>query len=255
MVTVPLPSRLFSLWWTRKDLHHLRACYNRATHHMQLSIGQLTVQHLVCAMTYTLLVMPIGILIHTLILAALTLLRMELLTVLQSWLEARTFHLTRLRYFISLESRCLFYSHARKNHQNSKKNYSPKKSLLIKTNCKAESIGSQRFDYFMCLIHGFILLFKLNGTHVPVRWSGTRSEAVSASNVLVFSRYPGHQKQIYFNLVITDLPGFFYSFWCENGAKHRSTTRRRPVCDLCLHLFYICASTHGVFESCLPVHT
>ena len=153
---MPLPSRLFSLWWTRKDLHHLRAWYTKALHHVQFSIGQLTVQHLVCAMTYTLLVMPIRILIHTLILAALTLLRMELLTVLQSWLEPRNFHLTRLRYFISLESRCLFYSHARKNHQNSKKNYNPKNRF--KTNCKAESIASQRFDYFICLIHGFISL-------------------------------------------------------------------------------------------------
>ena len=130
MVTVPLPSRLFSLWWTRKDLHHLRAWYNKADHHMQFSIGLLTVQHLVFAMTCTLLVMPIRILIHTLILAALTLLRMELLTVLQSWLEARTFHLTRLRYFISLESRCLFFFPCSQKPSELKEKLHPKKITL-----------------------------------------------------------------------------------------------------------------------------
>ena len=157
MVTVPLPSRLFSLWWTKKDLHHLRAWYNKADHHMQFSIGLLTVQHLVFAMTCTLLVMPIRILIHTLILAALTLLRMELLTVLQSWLEARTFHLTRLRYFISLESRCLFFFPMLAKTIRTQRKTTPQKNHF-KTNGKAESIGSQRFDYFMCLIHSFILL-------------------------------------------------------------------------------------------------
>ena len=125
-------------------------------HHMQFTVIQVTVQHLVMAMTYTLLIMLIRILVPTIILAPHTLFQITLQTVIQSWLEPVTFHLTRLRYFISLESRCLFYSHARKNHQNSKKNYTPKNHF--KTNCKAESIASQRFDYFMCLIHGFISL-------------------------------------------------------------------------------------------------
>ena len=106
----------------------------------------------------------------------------------------------------------------------------------------------------LCLIHGFSLLFKLNGTHVRVRWSMTRSDAVCEYRSFQ-SQYPGHRTQMYFNLAITDFPGFFYSYWCKNGAKHRSTTRRKPVSDLCLHLFFIYASTRGVFESCLPVHT
>ena len=84
---------------------------------MLFTVGQVTVQYLVGA-TYSLLIMPVRILIPTLILASITLSRMELLTVLQSWLEPITSHLTRLRYFISLESRCLFYPHALTNHQN-----------------------------------------------------------------------------------------------------------------------------------------
>ena len=103
---------------------------------MQFAVGQVTVHHLVVGLTSTLLIMPVRILIHTLILAALTLSRMELLTIVQSWLEPVTFHLTRLRYFISLESR------------NSKKNYTPKNHF--KMYCKAESIGMTRhFDYSM----------------------------------------------------------------------------------------------------------
>ena len=114
---------------------------------MQFAVGQVTVQHLVVGgLTSTLLIMPIRILIHRLILAPLTLFQMELQTVIQSWLEPVTFHLTRLRYFISLESRCLFYPHARRNHQNSKKNYAHKNQS--KTYCKAESIGmTQHFAY------------------------------------------------------------------------------------------------------------
>ena len=98
---------------------------------MQFTVGQVTVHFLVVGLTSTLLIMPIRIIIHTLILATLTLLRMERLTVLQSWLEPVSSHLTRLRYFISLESRCLLYSHARRNHPNSKKNY----ILDIKSRC------------------------------------------------------------------------------------------------------------------------
>ena len=101
MVTVPLPSRLFSLYLIKKGSHHLRAW--RRIHHFQFTVGQVVVQHLVVGMTYTLLIMPIRILIPTLILAPLTLFQMKLPTVLQSWLEPVTFHLTRLRYFISLE--------------------------------------------------------------------------------------------------------------------------------------------------------
>ena len=130
----------------------------------------------------------------------------------------------------------------------------PQKSLLIKTNCKAKSIGSQNFHYFMCLIHGFILLFKLNGTHVLVRWSGTRSESVSASNVLVFSRCPGHQKQIYFNLAITDLPGLFTRF----GAKMVPNTGLRRDADrsaICVYICFIFVRPHMAYLNRVSLST
>ena len=202
---------------------------------MLFTVGQVTVHYLVMGMTSTLLIMPIRIVIHTLILATLTLLRMELLTVLQSWLEPIPSHLTRLRYFISLESRCLFYSHVRRNHQNSKKNYTsppPQKKNHFKTYCKAESIGiTQHFDYSTFDSYSFSLLFKLNGTHVRSRWSVTRSEAVCES-IVVFNRYPGHQKQMYLNLAITDFPDYFTRF----GATMMPNTglardaHRSPIC-------------------------
>ena len=71
---------------------------------MQFSVIQVTVQHLVVGMTYTLLIMPIRILIPLLSLALLTLLQVEFQTFIQSWLEPCTSHPTKLRYFISLES-------------------------------------------------------------------------------------------------------------------------------------------------------
>ena len=157
-------------------MHHLRAWYRAVSHQMQFTVGQVTVQYLVGAMTYTLLIMPIRILVPTLILASHILFQMELQTRLQYWLELITFHLTMLRYFISLESRCLFYPHARRNHQKSKKNYTRKNHF--KTDRKAESIEmTQHFDYSM-FYSWFSLLIELNGTHVLVRWSVTRSEAV-----------------------------------------------------------------------------
>ena len=202
---------------------------------MQFTVGQDTVHSLVVGMTSTLLIMPIRIVIHTLILATLTLLRMEFLTVVQSWLEPVSFHLTRLRYFISLESRCLFYSHARRNHQNSKKNYTsppPPKKNHFKTYCKAESIGvTQHFDYSTFDSYSFSLLFKLNGTHVRSRWSVTRSEAVCES-IVVFNRYPGHQKQMYLNLAITDFPDYFTRFGATmvpNTGLARDA-HRSPIC-------------------------
>ena len=141
---------------------------------MLFTVGQVTVQYLVWS-TYSLLIMPVRILIPTLILASITLSRMELLTVLQSLLEPLPFHLTRLRYFISLESRCLFYPHALTNHQNWKKNHTHKKITLKRI---AKQRASEWLNITLCLIHGFSLLFKLNGTHVRVRWSVTRSEPV-----------------------------------------------------------------------------
>ena len=98
-------------------------------------------------MTYTLLIMPVGILIPRLhLLATLTLFQMELPTVLQSWLGPLTFHLTRLRYFTSLESCNPLHFHAPKPFQ-IKEIYTPQKDLF-KTCCKAESIRmTQQFEY------------------------------------------------------------------------------------------------------------
>ena len=101
MDTVRLPTLLFSLSWIRKGLHHLKAWWR--IHHWQFTVSQVTVQHLVGGMTYTSLIMPIRILIPTPILPPLTLFQMELQTVIQSWLEPVTSHLTKLRYFTSLD--------------------------------------------------------------------------------------------------------------------------------------------------------
>ena len=146
---MPLPSRLFSLWWTRNDLHHLRAWYNKG-HQIQFTVGQVMVQHLVVGMTYTLLIMPIRIAIPTLILATLTLFQMELQTLIQSWLGPSTFHPTRLRYFTSLESCSPLDFHALKPFE-IKEMYPPppkkKKKKMFKTYCKTESIRmTQQFE-------------------------------------------------------------------------------------------------------------
>ena len=124
--------------------------------------------------------------------------------------------------------------------------------IHFKTYCKAESIGiTQHFDYSTFDSYSFSLLFKLNGTHVRSRWSVTRSEAVC--EYLSFQSISWTSKADVSSFSDYRLSRFFYSFWCKNGAKHRSTTRRTPVSHLCLHLVH--ASTCGVFESCLPVHT
>ena len=143
---------------------------------MQFAVGQVTVHHLVVGLTSTLLIMPIRILIHTLILAPLTLSRMELLTLVESWLEPVTFHLTRLRYFISLESRCLFIPTHAETIRTQRKT-TPQKITL---KCIAKQRASEWVDILitLCLIHGLSLLFKLNDTHVRVRWPVTRWEAV-----------------------------------------------------------------------------
>ena len=141
---------------------------------MLFTVGQVTVQYLVGA-TYSLLIMPVRILIHSLILAALTLFQMELLTVVQSWLEPITSHLTRLRYFISLESRCFFLSPCAHKPSELKEKPHPQKITLKRI---AKQRASEWLNITLCLIHGFSVLFKLNGTHVRVRGSVTRSEPV-----------------------------------------------------------------------------
>ena len=146
-------------------------------HHMQFTVIQVTVQHLVMAMTYTLLIMLIRILVPTIILAPHTLFQITLQTVIQSWLEPVTFHLTRLRYFISLESRCLFLSPCTQKPSELKEKLYPKK-ITLKRIAKQRASKWLNILITLCFIHGFSLLIKLNGTHVRVRWFVTRSEAV-----------------------------------------------------------------------------
>ena len=108
----------------------------------------------------------------------------------------------------------------------------PKKKNHFKTYYKAESIGiTQHFDYSTFDSYSFSLLFKLNGTHVRSRWSVTRSEAVCES-IVVFNRYPGHQKQMYLNLAITDFPDYFTRFGATmvpNTGLARDA-HRSPIC-------------------------
>ena len=78
-----------------------------------------------------------------------------------------------------------------------------------------------------------------------VRWSGTRSEAVSASNV-VFSRYPGHQKQMYFNLAITDLPGFFTRF-CAKMVPNKGLRRDADRSAICVYSCFIFRRPHMAY--------
>ena len=115
---------------------------------MQFTVGQVTVQHSVIGrMTYTLLIMPIRILNPILILATLTLLQMELQTVIQSWLQLNTSHLTKLRYFIALESCNPLDFHALKPFE-IKEIYTPPKKEF-KTYCKVASIRmTQLFEYY-----------------------------------------------------------------------------------------------------------
>ena len=186
-------------------------------------------------MTSTLLIMPIRIIIHTLILATLTLLRMELLTVLQSWLEPVSSHLTRLRYFISLESRCLFYSHARRNHQNSKKNYTspppPPKKITLKHIAKQRASESLNISITLRLIH-IALVYYLNWTARTYARGGLWHDRKLSASIVVFNRYPGHQKQMYLNLAITDFPDYFTRFGATmvpNTGLARDA-HRSPIC-------------------------
>ena len=201
---------------------------------MQFTVGQDTVHSLVVGMTSTLLIMPIRIIIHTLILATLTLLRMELLTVVQSWLEPVSSHLTRLRYFISLESRCLFYSHARRNHQNSKKNYTsppPKKKITLKHIAKQRASESLNISITLLLIH-IALVYYLNWTARTYARSGLWHDRKLSASIVVFNRYPGHQKQMYLNLAITDFPDYFTRFGATmvpNTGLARDA-HRSPIC-------------------------
>ena len=115
---------------------------------MQFTVIQVTVQHSVNGiMTYTFLIMPIRIIIPSLILATLTLLQMELQTVIQSWLEPITSHLTKLRYFISLESCNPLDFHPLKPFE-IKEIYTPPKNEF-NTYCKVASIRmTQLFEYY-----------------------------------------------------------------------------------------------------------
>ena len=200
---------------------------------MLFTVGQVTVHYLVVGMTSTLLIMPIRIIIHTLILATLTLLRMELLTVVQSWLEPVSSHLTRLRYFISLESRCLFYSHARRNHQNSKKNYTspPKKKITLKHIAKQRASESLNISITLRLIH-IALVYYLNWTARTYARGGLWHDRKLSASIVVFNRYPGHQKQMYLNLAITDFPDYFTRFGATmvpNTGLARDA-HRSPIC-------------------------
>ena len=200
---------------------------------MLFTVGQVTVHYLVVGMTSTLLIMPIRIIIHTLILATLTLLRMELLTVLQSWLEPVSSHLTRLRYFISLESRCLFYSHARRNHQNSKKNYTspPPKKITLKHIAKQRASESLNISITLRLIH-IALVYYLNWTARTYARGGLWHDRKLSASIVVFNRYPGHQKQMYLNLAITDFPDYFTRFGATmvpNTGLARDA-HRSPIC-------------------------
>ena len=203
---------------------------------MQFTVGQDTVHSLVVGMTSTLLIMPIRIVIHTLILVTLTLFQLELPTVLQSWLEPVSSHLTRLRYFISLESRCLFYSHARSNHQNSKKNYTsppPPKKNHFKTYCKLKQRASESLNISitLLLIH-IALVYYLNWTARTYARGGLWHDRKLSASIVVFNRYPGHQKQMYLNLAITDFPDYFTRFGATmvpNTGLARDA-HRSPIC-------------------------
>ena len=201
---------------------------------MQFTVGQDTVHSLVVGMTSTLLIMPIRIVIHTPILATLTLFQLELPTVLQSWLEPVSSHLTRLRYFISLESRCLFYSHARRNHQNSKKNYTsppPKKKITLKHIAKQRASESLNISITLRLIH-IALVYYLNWTARTYARGGLWHDLKLSASIVVFNRYPGHQKQMYLNLAITDFPDYFTRFGATmvpNTGLARDA-HRSPIC-------------------------
>ena len=200
---------------------------------MLFTVGQVTVHYLVVGMTSTLLIMPIRIIIHTLILATLTLFQLELPTVLQSWLGPISSHLTRLRYFISLESRCLFYSHARRNHQNSKKNYTspPPQKITLKHIAKQRASESLNISITLRLIH-IALVYYLNWTARTYARGGLWHDRKLSASIVVFNRYPGHQKQMYLNLAITDFPDYFTRFGATmvpNTGLARDA-HRSPIC-------------------------
>ena len=78
------------------------------------------------------------------------------------------------------------------------------------------------------------LVYYLNWTTRTYAFGGLWHDRNLFANIVVFSRYPGRQKQMHFNLAITDFPGFFKSLLRKSGAKHRSETGVRRVLDLCL---------------------
>ena len=99
------------------------------------------------------------------------------------------------------------------------------------------------------------LVYYLNWTARTYSCGGLWHNRKLSASVVVFSRYSGHQKQMHFNLAITDFPGFFTRF-CAKMVPNTGLRRdadRSPICVYIRFLFY--ASTRGVFESCLPVHT
>ena len=102
VVMVPRPMRSYFHSATKKVLDHLRAWWR--PHHMQFTVDQLMVQHLVQGGTSTSLTMPTVTLIQAQSLAAITLFQLENKTRQQSWLGLTNSHLMRWRCFILAEA-------------------------------------------------------------------------------------------------------------------------------------------------------
>ena len=102
IVMVPLPMRSYFHSTTKKVLDHLRAWWR--VHHMQFTSTQVMVQHLVMALTSTLLTMPTVTLTPTHTLVTLTLFQVDYKTGKHFWQGLTTSHLMRLRCFILIES-------------------------------------------------------------------------------------------------------------------------------------------------------
>ena len=106
-----------------------------------------------------------------------------------------------------------------------------KKKITLKHIAKQRASESLNISITLLLIH-IALVYYLNWTARTYARGGLWHDRKLSASIVVFNRYPGHQKQMYLNLAITDFPDYFTRFGATmvpNTGLARDA-HRSPIC-------------------------
>ena len=107
----------------------------------------------------------------------------------------------------------------------------PQKKITLKHIAKQRASESLNISITLRLIH-IALVYYLNWTARTYARGGLWHDRKLSASIVVFNRYPGHQKQMYLNLAITDFPDYFTRFGATmvpNTGLARDA-HRSPIC-------------------------